>query len=169
VIQKYAIPNQSLLFPHPIVTNTLEAIELRAGDLGIPVHRRHRGHNSSFGFDLAILAEAQEAALSLKRGTVGNNVQCNFESRQGSALSANAHHGLDATDLRSACLCGRSGRFDPLLINTVVGLRPRNKSVRRQGNHRAGLEDHFLRQAAWTAGMGCDVPVHQPTPEADHE
>ena len=93
VIEKYEIPTQSCVLTH--VTNTIECIDAGAPvDLVFQSIGGTEATNSSFGFNLATLAEAQQAALGLQRGTAGNNVMY-FETGQGSALSANAHHGLD--------------------------------------------------------------------------
>lgn len=153
VIQKYAIPTQSCVLTH--VTNTLEAIELGAPvDLVFQSIGGTEATNSSFGFDLAILAEAQEAALSLKRGTVGNNVMY-FETGQGSALSANAHHGLDQQTCEARAYAV-ARRFDPLLINTVVGFIGPEYLFDGKEIIRAGLEDHFCGKLLGLP-MGCDV------------
>ncbi len=93
VIQQYQIPTQSCVLTH--VTNTIEAIELGAPvDLVFQSIGGTQGTNDTFGINLSILEEAQQAALSLNRGTVGNNVMY-FETGQGTALSANAFHGVD--------------------------------------------------------------------------
>lgn len=92
-IQRFDIPTQACVLTH--VTSTLEAIERGAPvDLVFQSIAGSEAANRSFGIDLAVLAEAREAALSLQRGCVGNNVMY-FETGQGSALSANAHHGVD--------------------------------------------------------------------------
>ncbi len=118
VIQKYQIPTQSCVLTH--VTNTLEAINQGAPvDLVFQSIGGTQATNSSFGFDLSILAEAEQAALSLNRGTVGNNVMY-FETGQGSALSANAHHGLDLQTCETRAYAV-ARKFNPLLVNTVVG------------------------------------------------
>ncbi|MFT6430548.1 MAG: ethanolamine ammonia-lyase large subunit [Halopseudomonas sp.] len=153
VIQKYAIPTQSCVLTH--VTNTLEAIELGAPvDLVFQSIGGTEATNSSFGFDLSILAEAQEAALSLKRGTVGSNVMY-FETGQGSALSANAHHGLDQQTCEARAYAV-ARRFDPLLINTVVGFIGPEYLFDGKEIIRAGLEDHFCGKLLGLP-MGCDV------------
>ncbi|NMV11610.1 ethanolamine ammonia-lyase subunit EutB, partial [Vibrio parahaemolyticus] len=91
VIQHYQIPTQSCVLTH--VTNTIEAIEMGAPvDLVFQSIGGTQGTNDTFGIDLSILKEAHEAALSLNRGSVGNNVMY-FETGQGTALSANAFHG----------------------------------------------------------------------------
>ena len=93
VISRYAIPTQSCVLTH--VTNTIAAIGRGAPvDLVFQSIAGTQAANASFGIDLALLGEARAAALSLGRGTLGNNVMY-FETGQGSALSANANHGLD--------------------------------------------------------------------------
>src|SRR5690606_4672599 len=115
---KYEIPTQSCVLTH--VTNTLECIEQGAPvDLVFQSIGGTEATNSSFGFNLATLAEAEQAALSLQRGTVGNNVMY-FETGQGSALSANAHHGLDQQTCETRAYAV-ARKFNPLLVNTVVG------------------------------------------------
>jgi ethanolamine ammonia-lyase large subunit len=97
--------------------------------------------NTSFGIDLAILSEAREAGLSLRRGTLGNNVMY-FETGQGSALSADAHHGVDQQTLEARAY-GVARAFDPLLVNSVVGFIGPEYLYDGKEIVRAGLEDHF--------------------------
>ena len=153
VIQRYEIPTQSCVLTH--VTNTLEAIERGAPvDLVFQSIGGTEATNSSFGFNLATLAEAQAAALSLQRGTVGNNVMY-FETGQGSALSANAHHGLDqqTCEVRAYAV---ARQFQPLLVNTVVGFIGPEYLFDGKEIIRAGLEDHFCGKLLGLP-MGCDV------------
>ena len=153
VIQKYQIPTQSCVLTH--VTNTLEAIEQGAPvDLVFQSIGGTQATNESFGFDLATLAEAQEAARSLKRGTVGDNVMY-FETGQGSALSANAHHGLDqqTCEVRAYAV---ARHFEPLLVNTVVGFIGPEYLFDGKQIIRAGLEDHFCGKLLGVP-MGCDI------------
>jgi ethanolamine ammonia-lyase large subunit len=153
VIQRYEIPTQSCVLTH--VTNTLEAIERGAPvDLVFQSIGGTEATNSSFGFNLATLAEAQAAALSLHRGTVGNNVMY-FETGQGSALSANAHHGLDqqTCEVRAYAV---ARQFQPLLVNTVVGFIGPEYLFDGKEIIRAGLEDHFCGKLLGLP-MGCDV------------
>jgi ethanolamine ammonia-lyase large subunit len=110
--------------------------------------------NRSFGVDLALLAEAHEAALSLKRGSVGDNVMY-FETGQGSALSANAHHGVDQQTLEARAYAV-ARRFRPLLINTVVGFIGPEYLYDGKQIMRAGLEDHFCGKLLGVP-MGVDV------------
>jgi ethanolamine ammonia-lyase large subunit len=153
VIQKYAIPTQSCVLTH--VTNTIECIEAGAPvDLVFQSIGGTQATNSSFGFNLSTLAEAQDAAQSLNRGTVGNNVMY-FETGQGSSLSANAHHGLDqqTCEVRAYAV---ARKFNPLLVNTVVGFIGPEYLFDGKEITRAGLEDHFCGKLLGLP-MGCDV------------
>ncbi|MCY0965013.1 ethanolamine ammonia-lyase subunit EutB [Parathalassolituus penaei] len=153
VIRKYEIPTQSCVLTH--VTNTLECIEQGAPvDLVFQSIGGTEATNSSFGFNLATLAEAEQAALSLKRGTVGNNVMY-FETGQGSALSANAHHGLDQQTCEARAYAV-ARKFNPLLVNTVVGFIGPEYLFDGKEIIRAGLEDHFCAKLLGLP-MGCDV------------
>ena len=153
VIQKYQIPTQSCVLTH--VTNTLEAIEKGAPvDLVFQSIAGTQGTNSSFGFDLNLLEEAQQAAVSLNRGTVGENVMY-FETGQGSALSAGAHHGVDQQTCEARAY-GVARQFKPLLVNTVVGFIGPEYLFDGKEIIRAGLEDHFCGKLLGLP-MGCDV------------
>ncbi len=153
VIQHYEIPTQSCVLTH--VTNTLECIEKGAPvDLVFQSIGGTQATNDSFGFNLANLAEAQAAALSLNRGTVGNNVMY-FETGQGSALSANAHHGVDQQTCEARAYAV-ARKFDPLLVNTVVGFIGPEYLYDGKEITRAGLEDHFCGKLLGLP-MGCDV------------
>ncbi|MBB1361035.1 MULTISPECIES: ethanolamine ammonia-lyase subunit EutB [unclassified Shewanella] len=153
VIQKYDIPTQSCVLTH--VTNTIECIEAGAPvDLVFQSIGGTEATNSSFGFNLNTLAEAQDAALSLKRGTVGNNVMY-FETGQGSSLSANAHHGLDQQTCEARAYAV-ARKFNPLLVNTVVGFIGPEYLFDGKEITRAGLEDHFCAKLLGVP-MGCDV------------
>lgn len=153
VIQKYEIPTQSCVLTH--VTNTIEAIEKKAPvDLVFQSIGGTEATNSSFGVSLSILKEAHEAALSLNRGTVGNNVMY-FETGQGSSLSANANFGLDqqTCEVRAYAV---AKKFDPLLVNTVVGFIGPEYLFDGKEITRAGLEDHFCGKLLGIP-MGCDI------------
>ncbi|WP_430461051.1 ethanolamine ammonia-lyase subunit EutB [Thalassolituus sp. LLYu03] len=153
VIRKYDIPTQSCVLTH--VTNTLECIAQGAPvDLVFQSIGGTEATNSSFGFNLNTLAEAQDAALQLKRGTVGNNVMY-FETGQGSALSANAHHGLDQQTCEARAYAV-AREFNPLLVNTVVGFIGPEYLFDGKEIIRAGLEDHFCGKLLGLP-MGCDV------------
>jgi ethanolamine ammonia-lyase large subunit len=153
IISRYAIPTQSCVLTH--VTNTLAAIERGAPvDLVFQSIAGTQAANASFGIDLALLAEAQQAALSLGRGTVGNNVMY-FETGQGSALSANAHHGIDQQTVEARAYAV-ARRFQPLLVNSVVGFIGPEYLYDGKQIIRAGLEDHFCAKLLGLP-MGCDV------------
>ncbi|WP_394130649.1 ethanolamine ammonia-lyase subunit EutB [Marinobacter nauticus] len=153
VIQRYDIPTQSCVLTH--VANTLEAIEQGAPvDLVFQSIGGTEATNQSFGFNLATLKEAQEAALSLKRGSVGQNVMY-FETGQGSALSANAHHGVDQQTCEARAYAV-ARHFDPLLVNTVVGFIGPEYLYDGKQITRAGLEDHFCGKLLGLP-MGCDI------------
>ena len=137
------------------VTTTLAAIERGAPvDLVFQSIAGTEAANRSFGIDLALLAEAHDAALSLQRGTVGDNVMY-FETGQGSALSADAHHGVDQQTLEARAYAV-ARRFDPLLVNTVVGFIGPEYLYDGKQIIRAGLEDHFCGKLLGLP-MGCDV------------
>ena len=110
--------------------------------------------NKSFGINLALLAEARDAALSLKRGTLGNNVMY-FETGQGSALSADAHHGVDQQTMEARAYAV-AREFQPLLVNTVVGFIGPEYLFDAKQIIRAGLEDHCCGKLLGLP-MGVDV------------
>jgi ethanolamine ammonia-lyase large subunit len=153
LIRRYHIPTQSCVLAH--LTDQLEA--LRGGapiDLMFQSIAGTEAANRSFGIDLGLLAEAQAAALALRRGTVGNNVMY-FETGQGSALSADAHHGVDQQTLEArAYAVART--FSPLLVNSVVGFIGPEYLYDGKQIIRAGLEDHFCGKLLGLP-MGVDV------------
>lgn len=153
IIHQYEIPTQSCVLTH--VTNTIEAINRGAPvDLVFQSIGGTEATNRSFGVNLDLLAEARSAALSLKRGTVGDNVMY-FETGQGSALSANAHHGLDQQTCEARAYAV-ARHFKPLLVNTVVGFIGPEYLFDGKQIIRAGLEDHFCAKLLGLP-MGCDV------------
>ena len=153
VISRYNIPTQSCVLTH--VTNTLRAMEQGAPvDLVFQSIGGTEATNSSFGLNLALLAEARSAALSLGRGMVGDNVMY-FETGQGSALSANAHHGVDQQTCEARAYAV-ARHFKPLLVNTVVGFIGPEYLFDAKQITRAGLEDHFCGKLLGLP-MGCDV------------
>ena len=120
---EFNIPTQTCVLSH--ITTTIEAVGVGAPvDLVFQSIAGTEKANSSFGVDLKLLKEGEEAALSLHRGTVGNNVMY-FETGQGSALSANAHHGVDQQTLEARAYAV-AREFNPLLVNTVVGFIDKN-------------------------------------------
>jgi ethanolamine ammonia-lyase large subunit len=153
VIQRYGIPTQSCVLTH--VTNTLQAIAQGAPvDLVFQSIGGTEATNQSFGINLALLAEAREAALSLRRGTVGDHVMY-FETGQGSALSANAHHGLDQQTCEARAYAVVR-HFKPLLVNSVVGFIGPEYLFDGRQIIRAGLEDHFCAKLLGLP-MGVDI------------
>ncbi len=150
---RYRIPTQSCVLTH--VTNTIAAIEGGAPvDLVFQSIGGTEKTNTSFGVNLSLLGEAQAAALSLDRGTVGNNVMY-FETGQGSALSADAHGGIDQQTCEARAYAV-ARHFDPLLVNTVVGFIGPEYLYDGKQIIRAGLEDHFCGKLLGLP-MGCDV------------
>jgi ethanolamine ammonia-lyase large subunit len=153
VLQRHAIPTQGCVLTH--VTNSLRLI-----DAGVPVDLVFQSiagsqqANASFGIDLALLRQAQQAALSLRRGTVGSHVMY-FETGQGSALSAQAHHGVDQQTMEARAY-GVARAFAPLLVNTVVGFIGPEYLYDGKQIMRAGLEDHFCGKLLGLP-MGCDI------------
>lgn len=153
LIQTYQIPTQSCVLTH--VTNTIEAIEQGAPvDLIFQSIAGTQGANESFGINLNILDEAYQAGLSLNRGSVGNNLMY-FETGQGSALSADAHHGLDQQTCETRAYAV-ARHFNPLLVNTVVGFIGPEYLFDGKQIMRAGLEDHFCAKLLGLP-MGCDI------------
>jgi ethanolamine ammonia-lyase large subunit len=150
---KLDIPTQSCVLAH--VTTTLDLIGKGSPvDLVFQSIAGTQAANKSFGFDLALLKEAREAALSLKRGTVGDNVMY-FETGQGSALSANAHHGVDQQTIEARAYAVARA-FKPMLVNTVVGFIGPEYLFDGKQIARAGLEDHFCGKLMGVP-MGVDV------------
>jgi ethanolamine ammonia-lyase large subunit len=140
IIARLQIPTQSCVLSH--VSTTLGLIEQRVPvDLVFQSIAGTQAANRSFGIDLALLREAHQAGLSLRRGTVGNNVMY-FETGQGSALSANAHHGVDQQTCEARAYAVARA-FDPLLVNSVVGFIGPEYLYDGKEIIRAGLEDHF--------------------------
>ena len=153
IIQTNAIPTQGCVLTH--VTASIDLIERGAPvDLVFQSIAGTQAANASFGVTLELLAQAHEAALSLKRGTLGDNVMY-FETGQGSALSAGAHHGVDQQTLEARAYAVARA-FDPLLVNSVVGFIGPEYLYDGKQIIRAGLEDHFCGKLLGLP-MGCDV------------
>jgi ethanolamine ammonia-lyase large subunit len=153
IIARFDIPTQACVLTH--VTTTIEAIALGAPvDLVFQSVGGTEAVNASFGVTLATLKEARQAALGLKRGTVGDNVMY-FETGQGSALSADAHHGVDQQTLEARAYAV-AREFKPLLVNSVVGFIGPEYLYNGKEIIRAGLEDHFCGKLMGLP-MGCDV------------
>ena len=150
---KLDIPTQGCVLAH--VTTTLDLI--RRGtpvDLVFQSIAGTQAANASFGINLTLLQEAREAALALSRGTVGSHVMY-FETGQGSALSANAHHGVDQQTLEARAYAVARA-FSPLLVNSVVGFIGPEYLFDGKQITRAGLEDHFCGKLMGVP-MGIDV------------
>ncbi len=126
LIARFDIPTQGCVLTH--VTSSIQLIERGAPvDLVFQSIAGTQDANTSFGIDLAVLQEGLEAGRSLKRGTLGDNVMY-FETGQGSALSAGAHHGVDQQTLEARAYAVARA-YEPLLVNTVVGFIGPNISM----------------------------------------
>jgi ethanolamine ammonia-lyase large subunit len=157
--ERFQIPVQSCVLAH--VTTQLAALEQ-----GVPVDLIFQSiagteaANRSFGVSLSLLGEANEAGKALARGAIcadgkkGRNVMY-FETGQGSALSANAHFGVDQQTLEARAYAV-ARRFEPMLVNTVVGFIGPEYLFDGKQIVRAGLEDHFCGKLLGLP-MGCDV------------
>jgi ethanolamine ammonia-lyase large subunit len=153
IIRRFDIPTQGCVLAH--VTTTIELINRGAPvDLVFQSVAGTEAANASFGVNLGILREARDAAAALQRGTVGANALY-FETGQGSALSAGAHHGVDqqTCEARAYAVCRA---FAPLLVNTVVGFIGPEYLYNGKQITRAGLEDHFCGKLMGVP-LGCDV------------
>ena len=157
--QRFRIPMQSCVLAH--ITTQMAALEAGAPvDLLFQSIAGTEAANRSFGVTLALLGEANEAGRSLHRGaqcadgSIGNNVMY-FETGQGSALSANAHHGVDQQTLEARAYAV-ARHFRPMLVNTVVGFIGPEYLYDGKEITRAGLEDHFCGKLLGLP-MGCDV------------
>ena len=150
---EYDIPTQSCVLSH--VTTTLQLIAAGAPvDLTFQSVAGTEAANASFGVSMSLLKEAHDATLGLRRGTVGT--QCMyFETGQGSALSAAAHHGVDQQTLEARAYAVARA-FDPLLVNSVVGFIGPEYLFDGKQITRAGLEDHCCGKLLGLP-MGVDV------------
>jgi ethanolamine ammonia-lyase large subunit len=153
IIQRYDIPTQACVLTH--VSSSIAAIERGAPvDLMFQSIAGTEAANASFGVSLSLLQEGHEAGLGLKRGTLGQNLMY-FETGQGSALSANAHHGVDQQTCEARAY-GVARTFNPFLVNTVVGFIGPEYLYNGKQIIRAGLEDHFCGKLLGVP-MGCDI------------
>jgi len=150
---RFDMPTQSCVLTH--VTNAMQAMERGAPvDIVFQSIAGTEAANRGFGIDLALLKDAHQMALSLRRGTVGQNVMY-FETGQGSALSSNTHHGADQQTLETRAYAVARA-FDPFLVNTVVGFIGPEYLYDGKQITRAGLEDHFCGKLLGLP-MGCDI------------
>jgi len=153
VREKYDIPTQTCVLAH--VTTAIAAMERGAPtDLVFQSVAGTQAANASFGVNLNILREAFDASQSLRRGTVGSNTMY-FETGQGAALSANAHHGMDQQTAETRAYAVARA-FKPLIVNTVVGFIGPEYLYDGKQIIRAGLEDHYCGKLLGVP-MGCDV------------
>lgn len=153
LITQYKIPTQSCILTH--VTTTIEAIEEGAPvDLCFQSIAGTEKANKSFGITLDLLQQGMDATLSQNRGTIGSNVMY-FETGQGSALSADAHNGVDQQTLEARAY-GVARKYSPLLVNTVVGFIGPEYLYNGKQIQRAGLEDHFCGKLLGVP-MGVDI------------
>ena len=153
--QQFDIPIQSCVLSH--ITTTLELINKNKEapvDLCFQSIGGTELTNTSFGVSLSLIEEAYQATLSLKRGTIGNNIMY-FETGQGSALSANAHHGVDQQTCEARAYA-IARKFKPLLVNSVVGFIGPEYLYDGKQIIRAALEDHFCAKLLGLP-MGMDV------------
>jgi ethanolamine ammonia-lyase large subunit len=151
--EHYAIPTQICVLAH--VTTQMAAMQRGAPvDLMFQSIGGTEATNRSFGINLAMLDEACQATRELKRGTIGDNVMY-FETGQGSALSANAHHSVDQQTVEARGYAV-ARRYRPLLVNSVVGFIGPEYLANGKQITRAGLEDHFCGKLLGVP-MGCDV------------
>jgi ethanolamine ammonia-lyase large subunit len=150
--QKWQIPTQTCVLAH--VTTQMEAIRRGApADLIFQSIAGSEKGNEAFGFNAATIEEARQ--LALKEGTAtGPNVMY-FETGQGSELSSDAHHGADQVTMEARCY-GFAKRFQPFLVNTVVGFIGPEYLYDAKQVIRAGLEDHFMGKLSGLP-MGCDA------------
>jgi len=153
VIARFDIPTQACILTH--VTSSIALIEQGAPvDLVFQSVAGTQAANASFGVTLALLQEGLEAGRSQKRGTVGDNLMY-FETGQGAALSANAHHGVDQQTIEARAYAVARA-YQPLLVNTVVGFIGPEYLYDGKQIIRAGLEDHFCGKLMGVP-MGCDI------------
>jgi ethanolamine ammonia-lyase large subunit len=151
--EQYAIPTQSCILAH--LTTTLQVIARGAPvDLVFQSIAGSQAANAAFGVTLDLLREARDAALALRRGTIGDDVMY-FETGQGAALSSGTHHGVDAQTMEARAYAV-ARHFRPLLVNTVVGFIGPEYLFNGKQIIRAGLEDHFCGKLLGLP-MGCDI------------
>lgn len=149
---EWEIPTQTCVLAH--VKTQMEAMRQGAptGLVFQSIAGSEKG-NTAFGFNAGDIAEAK--AMALQQGqVVGPNVMY-FETGQGSELSSDAHHGVDQVTMEARCY-GFAKRFDPFMVNTVVGFIGPEYLYDSKQVIRAGLEDHFMGKLSGIS-MGCDV------------
>lgn len=153
IIQEHQIPTQSCVLTH--ISSGIQLAEKNVPiDLMFQSIAGTQLANEGFGINLELLQEGYEATLALNRGTLGQNVMY-FETGQGSALSSNAHHGVDQQTIEARAYAV-ARKYNPLLVNTVVGFIGPEYLYNGKQIIRAGLEDHFCGKLLGLP-MGCDI------------
>lgn len=151
--ERFDMPTQNCVLSH--ITTTLQLIEQNVPvDLIFQSIAGTEKANASFGINLSLLQEAYEAGLSLNRGTLGSNLMY-FETGQGSALSSGGHHNVDqqTCEVRAYAV---ARKFNPFLVNSVVGFIGPEYLFDGKQIIRAGLEDHFCGKLMGLP-MGMDI------------
>ncbi len=153
IICRYEIPTQSCILTH--VTTCIDLINHGAPvDLLFQSIAGTQGAMEEFGVSISLLDEAYDAVKSLNRGTIGDNCMY-FETGQGTALSASANHGVDEQTCEARCYAV-ARRYNPLLVNTVVGFIGPEYLYDGKQITRAALEDHFCGKLMGLP-LGCDI------------
>ena len=164
--QRHAIPTQTCVLAH--VTTQMKAIEAGApADLIFQSIAGSEKGNTAFGFNGATIEQARQLVLS--RGTCEGPNVLYFETGQGAELSSEAHHGADQVTMEARCY-GFAKRYQPFLVNTVVGFIGPEYLYDARQVIRAGLEDHFMGKLTGVP-MGCDACYtnHMKTDQNDIE
>ncbi len=152
VKNEWEIPTQTCVLAH--VKTQIEAMKkgTPTGLVFQSIAGSEKG-NTAFGFNADDIAEAK--ALALETGAVAGPNVMYFETGQGSELSSDAHYGADQVTMEARCY-GFAKRFDPFIVNTVVGFIGPEYLYDSKQVIRAGLEDHFMGKLSGIS-MGCDV------------
>jgi len=149
---EWKIPTQSCVLSH--VTTQMEALKK-----GTPIDLMFQSiagseiSNRAFGITVSLLDEAY-ALMKEKKNSKGNNFMY-FETGQGSELSSEGHNGADQLTMEARCY-GLAKRYNPFLVNTVVGFIGPEYLYDGGQVTRAGLEDHFMGKITGLS-MGVDV------------
>jgi ethanolamine ammonia-lyase large subunit len=157
LVETYKVPTQTCCLAH--ITAQLAAMERGAPvDLLFQSIAGTAAANRSFGITLAMLREGRERVIEhhRARNVAWKGTQAMyFETGQGGALSAEAHHGVDQLTLEARAY-GVARAFDPFIVNSVVGFIGPEYLFDERQIIRAGLEDHFMGKLL-VLPMGCDV------------
>lgn len=152
LMRKFRVPTQNCVLSH--ITIQMAAVRRGAPlDLMFQSIAGSQGANQNFGVSVSVLDEAYD--LARREGTAqGPNVMY-FETGQGTALSANAHHETDQVTMEARAY-GLARRYSPFLVNSVVGFIGPEYLRDAKEITRAGLEDHFMGKLTGVS-MGCDA------------